>query len=136
MDPLELVKDFIHKISTRDVDGLADLMTEDHLFVDGMGTEVRGRETMRTGWASYYKMIPDYRIIAGRFFRDGNTVGIFGTATGTYSKDGRLKPENHWEVPAAWLAEVTGNKIAHWQVYADNEPVRQIIERDQQEFNS
>lgn len=131
MDPIELVKEFIRKISTQDVNGLAGLMTEDHLFVDGMGTEVRGRETMRTGWAGYFRMVPDYRITADKFFRDGNIVGIFGIAGGTYTRDGLIKPENRWEVPAAWLAEVRDNKISHWQVFADNEPVRQIIDREQ-----
>lgn len=131
MNPIELVKDFISKISTQDVNGLEGLMTEDHLFVDGMGTEVRGRETMRTGWADYFRMVPDYRITADKFFRDGNIVGIFGIAGGTYTTDGLLKPGNRWEVPAAWLAEVSGNKISHWQVFADNEPVRQIIDREQ-----
>jgi limonene-1,2-epoxide hydrolase len=131
MNPIELVKDFINKISTQDVQGLAGLMTEDHLFIDGMGTQVRGRENMITGWEGYYQMVPDYRIRAERFFHDRNIVAVFGFAGGTYSKDGRLKPENRWEVPAAWLAEVKDHKIAVWQVFADNEPVRQIIEREE-----
>ena len=41
-----------------------------------------------------------------------------------------MKLQIKWEVPAAWLTEVKGNKIKVWQVVADNEAIRQIIERE------
>ena len=40
---------------------------------------------------------------------------IFGSAQGTFSKDGSLPKENFWKTPALW------------QVYADNEPIRAIM---------
>jgi hypothetical protein len=49
-------------------------------------------------------------------------------AGGTYSGDGTGKAENCWQVPAAWLAVVEGDKIAEWRVYADNKPIGLIIE--------
>ncbi len=131
MSALQVVKSFMSKISAQDINGLADLMTENHTFKDGMGTTVSGREIMRDGWGGYFAMVPDYWVKAERYFVDGNAVGIFGTAGGTYSSDGTLKPENRWQVPAAWFAIVEGDKIAEWRVYADNEPIRLIIEREQ-----
>lgn len=131
MQPVKVVKSFMSKIRTQDINGLADLMTENHTFTDGMGTTVSGREAMRSGWGEYFAMVPDYWVKAERYFVDGKSVGIFGTAGGTYSSDGTLKPENRWQVPAAWFAVVEGDKIAEWQVYADNEPIRLIMKREQ-----
>jgi hypothetical protein len=37
---------------------------------------------------------------------------------------------NHWRIPAAWKAIIKDNKINHWQVYADNIIVMEIIKRN------
>ncbi len=130
MTPIDLVYAFADRISARDVDGLCELMSDDHIFMDAMDTTVQGREPMRKGWRGYYAMVPDYYIKIEQVFSDGNTVGAFGRAGGTYSSDGTIKPENHWEVPATWMAVIRDGKVALWRVYADNEPIRQIIERE------
>src|ERR1035438_4587160 len=49
MDDIETVLEFLNRINQRDVDKLAELMTEDHVFVDSLGNQVRGREKMRGG---------------------------------------------------------------------------------------
>jgi len=41
-----------------------------------------------------------------------------------------LKPENRWEIPAAWKAIVAGDKIKLWQVIADNSIVGEIMRKD------
>lgn len=128
MTPTEVVRAFAERISADDVDGLCDLMSEDHIFIDAMDTTVQGREAMRQGWRGYFAMVPDYYIKIDQIYCEGDTVAVFGRAGGTYTSDGTLKPENRWEVPAAWLAEVRNDKVALWRVYADNEPIRQIIE--------
>jgi len=48
MAPIETVIEFMDRINQRDRDKLAELMTEDHLFIDSLGQAVRGRENMRT----------------------------------------------------------------------------------------
>jgi ketosteroid isomerase-like protein len=129
MNPSEVTAAFIDRINRHDVSRLAELMTEDHVFVDGMGTTVRGRETMRDGWEAYLRMVPDYWIEIERVIPQGKVVAVFGKAGGTYTADGSLVRENRWEVPAAWQAVVREGKVAHWQVYADNEPIRQLMAR-------
>ena len=130
MNGVEVVQAFAERISAQDVDGLCKLMTEDHSFVDGLGQKVSGREIMRDGWKQYYSMVPDYWIKIERIFEDENSFGMFGTAGGTYTSDGTLKPENKWEVPAAWYAVIRDDLVAEWRVYADNDPIRQIIARE------
>jgi len=74
-------------------------------------------------------MVPDYSISHSEIFADGKTVAVFGSAQGTFAKDGVLHKENFWKTPAAWRAVVEDGKIAIWQVYADNEAIRAIMRK-------
>jgi ketosteroid isomerase-like protein len=47
MQAKETVRRFIELINTQDVDGLYNLMTEDHRFVDALSEVVQGRDMMR-----------------------------------------------------------------------------------------
>jgi hypothetical protein len=50
---------------------------------------------------------------------------LSGLASATHSGSGA-----QWHIPAAWRATVAGTSIiAHWQVYADNKPVYEILSR-------
>jgi ketosteroid isomerase-like protein len=127
MSALDLVLAFVARINAHDVPGLATLMSPDHRFVDSLGAVVTGREQMTRGWVGYFQMVPDYHIEVSRAFTDGVDVVLLGLARGTYSRDGKLDPHNEWSTPAAWRARVENELIAEWQVYADNEPIRQRI---------
>jgi ketosteroid isomerase-like protein len=129
MTSTEVVSAFVNAINRRDVEELCRLMTDDHLFVDSGGAEYRGRETMRSGWIGYFSMVPDYTIEIQETLADGPLVILIGTAHGTYSPDGNLNPADRWSTRAAWRAVVTGGHIAVWQVFADNEPIRQIMRK-------
>jgi limonene-1,2-epoxide hydrolase len=47
-------------------------------------------------------------------------VILLGMARGTYV--GKT-----WSTPAAWRAKVHDDRVAEWRVYADNEPLRQLM---------
>jgi ketosteroid isomerase-like protein len=127
MSPVETVLYFLECINERDVDKLAKLMTQDHLFIDSLGQQVRGREKMRAGWRSYYAFCPDYWVSHEEVFQNGDTVAVFGEAGGTIAADGKLPPESKWRTRAAWLAVVENGFIKEWRVYADNKPVYDIL---------
>jgi hypothetical protein len=40
-----------------------------------------------------------------------------------------LPKGNFWKTPAAWRAVIKEGKVAVWQVYADNEPIRAIMRK-------
>jgi len=124
---LDVALAFVDRINCHDVGGLVALMTEGHCFVDGLGQVVRGREKMEKGWLGYFAWFPDYSIKVDESFSNGNVVALFGTAQGTYSVNGHMLAENHWEIPAAWKAVVCGGRVSEWRVYADNEPVWKIM---------
>jgi hypothetical protein len=104
-------------------------MSPDGEFIDALGNRIQGLVKLRAAWEGYFKIVPDYSISHSEIFADGNTVAVFGSAQGTFSKDGTLAKENFWKTPAAWRAVVKNGKIAVWQVYADNEPIRAIMRK-------
>ncbi len=132
MEPRDTVLKFIEQISAQKVDGLCDLMSENHQFIDALGAKVQGREQMRRAWTGYFQLVPDYHISCEEIFVRGNVVAAFGTAGGTYCPNGELLKENEWQVPAAWRAEVTDHLISEWRVYTDNEPIRRLMAKANQ----
>ena len=44
--------EFIQCINGHSPEALAELMAENHCFIDSTGQKVEGREQMRAGWAS------------------------------------------------------------------------------------
>jgi len=120
MNAVDTVLHFFECINQRDPDKLAELMTEDHVFVDSLGQPVAGREKMRAGWRGYYSLCPDYWVSHEAIFQNGNQVAVFGAAGGTIAT-------HTWRTPAAWLAVVENGRVKEWRVYADNKPVYEIM---------
>ncbi|HWX56104.1 MAG TPA: nuclear transport factor 2 family protein [Verrucomicrobiae bacterium] len=129
VNPIEVVLKFERLINSRSADAVCSLLTDDSVFIDSLGNQISGAEKLRAAWTGYFTMVPDYSISHSEILADGDTVALFGTARGTFSKDGQIKKENFWQTPAAWRAVVKDGKIAVWQVYADNEPVRAVMRR-------
>jgi ketosteroid isomerase-like protein len=128
-NPIQVVLEFEKWINARNPEAICALMTAAGEFIDSLGNRIQGTEKLRAAWAGYFKMVPDYSISHSELFADGNTVAVFGSAQGTFSKDGQLRKEDVWKTPAAWRAVVKDGKIAVWQVYADNEPIRAIMRK-------
>ena len=122
MEPADTVHAFVNAINHQSVDAIAELMTEDHVFTDSLAAAARGRDKMRAGWKSYFHMVPDYTITVEETFSAGAVVILLGMARGTYSGEA-------WSTPAAWRALVRDDRVAEWRVYADNEPLRQLMRK-------
>jgi uncharacterized protein (TIGR02246 family) len=124
----KVAEQFVAAINAHDVERLASLMTADHRFIDSLGAVVEGREAMREGWKFYFSMVPDYHFDIRSVFiaEDGKTEAmVVGVATGSYWSDGVRGSDSSWSTPAALRAVVRDDQIAEWQVYADNEPIRE-----------
>lgn len=120
---------FLRAINRQDAVALAELMSPAHRFTDSLGNIVEGRDKMRSGWAAYFRIVPDYALAIDEFYVNGPAVVMLGWAQGTYSADGSLKEENRWRTPVAIRVIVEDGLIAEWQVYADNEPIREHMRR-------
>ena len=129
-DPINAVTAFVEAINRHDVHALAELMTPEHTFIDSRGTAVSGCDAMTAGWSGYFRMFPDFRIHIETVAASGKLVAAFGSTSGTYNGKRGLVPANRVEMPAAWKAVVEGDRIAHWQVYADWTEGCRIIDED------
>lgn len=128
MEPRETARAFVNAVNAHDPAAIVALATGDHRFIDSLGNTI-GPESLRGAWEGYFRMVPDYRIEVREWITDGNLVVALGTASGTFAKDGTLPAENAWHTPAAWRAVIRDGKVAEWQVYADNEPIRAVMRR-------
>ncbi len=116
---------FIDRINAHDVEGLGDLMSQDHTFIDAHGNKVSGNEMMIAGWRGYFEWFPDYFIEVTDIFENGEMFGMFGFAGGSFKGN----PGGRWHLPAAWKAIVKDGRVALWQVFADTKIPFEIMER-------
>jgi len=121
----EVILAFVDRINAHDVAGLAELMSDEHTFIDAHGNEVSGKEQMVAGWRGYFEWFPDYFIEVTDVFENGEMFGMFGFAGGSFKGNA----EASWRLPAAWKAVVTDGRLALWQVFADTKIPFEIIER-------
>jgi ketosteroid isomerase-like protein len=128
-NPIQVVLEFEKLINARNSEAICAFMTADGEFIDSLGNRLQGTEKLRAAWEGYFKMVPDYSISHSEIFADGNTVAVFGSAQGTFARQGQIRKDDFWKTPAAWRAVVKDGKIATWQVYADNEPIRAIMRK-------
>ena len=124
----EVAEQFVAAINAHDVEGIASLMTSDHRFIDSLGAVVEGRDAMREGWKFYFTMVPDYKLNIQRCFiaqDDKAEAVLVAVASGSYWSKGIKRPNSSWSTPVALRAVIRDGQIAEWQVYADNEPIRE-----------
>jgi len=128
MTAQNVAEQFVNAINAHDIERLASLMTSDHRFIDSLGVVVEGRDAMREGWKFYFSMVADYNLDINRSFvaEDGKAEAMLvGVASGSYWSNGIKRPDSSWSAPVALRAVVRDDHIAEWQVYADNEPIRE-----------
>jgi len=129
MTPYDVAIAFVDAINSKDVERLADLMTVDHKFIDGDGSEHGGKDQMAPGWKEHLDLIPDLTLSISQHFEENDTVVLLGWSSGTIIQNGELKPENSWRVPCAWRVLVRSEKVAVWQLYANQCALHEIYDR-------
>lgn len=131
MQFVSLARSFVDAINAHDSAAIVALTTSDHRFIDSLGHTI-APDQLKSAWESYFRMVPDYRITVTRWIPDENTVVAYGTAAGTFTTDGTLHAKNAWSTPAAWRASIRDGKISEWQIYTDNEPLREKMRNDKE----
>jgi len=129
--PESVAEAFVRAINRHDVDELVGLMSSGHCFTDSLGNRTIGLEKLRFAWSSYFQMVPDYAVAIDETLISGPVVVLLGLAQGTFSRDRILLDQNRWQTPIAVRAFVEDGLIAEWRIYADNEPIRQVIAKGQ-----
>lgn len=120
-DAIPTVLAFNDCINTQDLDGLAGLMSEAHLFIDSADNRVAGKDHCRQAWHSFFKTFPDYRNHVDSVITVGDLVVVRGRST---CVDPRLEGD------AIWSARVADGLVTEWRVYKDTQVNRQRLGLD------
>jgi len=105
-------------INSRDIHGLASLMTEDHTFIDMANQAVQGKEKVVEAWQGFFALFPDYRNSFARVESRNHLVAISGYSTCS---------EKQLDGPALWTAKLKDEKVAEWRVYEDTLANRHLL---------
>jgi ketosteroid isomerase-like protein len=117
-DPEQIVNQFNECISKKDLIGLTNLMTDDHVFIDRDGTVTKSKKTMTQLWEKFFEMAPDYKNTFTHIHVSTDFAVIIGYAY--WSKD---QPIDY----VIWTAKIKNNLIQEWRIYDDNQQNRQIL---------
>jgi ketosteroid isomerase-like protein len=105
-------------VNARDLDGLADLMTDDHTFIDSAGSTLAGKAACLTAWRAFFDGFPDYR----------NTFTSLTAADGVVTIVGYSEcADPSLAGPARWTATIRDGKVAAWHVRADTPETRRRL---------
>jgi len=99
---------FNEKINQQDLEGLAELMSDDHTFIDNSGEITKGKDIMKEGWREFFNKYPDYQNIFTCVTTQNNVVVMVGYSTCSY------KP---LDGPSIWTAKIRDGRISEWRVY-------------------
>jgi len=117
-DMIMVALNFNVKINQRDLEGLVELMTEDHTFIDIPGEAHKGKDVMKKGWAEFFTKFPDYRNIFTDVKVRNNVVVMLGYSTCSHKQlDG----------PSIWTAKIRNDRVSEWRVYEDTTSNRQQL---------
>ncbi len=105
--PILIALQFDDRINKRDLHGLADLMTEDHIFIDNDGRITTGKDALTKGWRGFFEAYPDYRTVITSVTVQNDRVVMIGNST---CSDKKL------EGPNVWTAKTRDGQISEWRV--------------------
>lgn len=114
----DLVIQFNNCITERDLSGLSDLFSEDHVFIDSAGSMVKGKSSCLEVWKGFFTTFPDYYNEFDRVEEMGGFVAVAGRSV---CSDSRLHG------PALWRAVIVDDLIAEWHVLDDTEENRRTL---------
>jgi ketosteroid isomerase-like protein len=110
---------FNEAINRRDLRALAELMTEDHTFIDSAGGVVSSKQAVLQAWEGFFRAFPDYR----------NEWSAVLPKEGALVATGRsvCSTEPALDGPAIWTAKASDGKVSEWRVYEDTPANRQRL---------
>jgi ketosteroid isomerase-like protein len=114
--PLDLAFRFVECINRRNLEGLADLMADDHVFIDLSGEVHHQREGLIEDWRSYFTQFPDYMIHLAEAYILGDTIALIGRTTGSHAGQPR---QEEFQGTIIWVAEIDQGKLRRWQLLDD-----------------
>ncbi len=102
-DPKLIALLFNERINNLALEGLVNLMTDDHTFIDSTREAHVGKKEMEKIWAEFFSKYPDYRKIFRKVENRGDLVIMIGHSECSV---------DILDSPANWTAVIRGDKVA------------------------
>ena len=113
-------------INARDMLGLAQLMANNHSFIDTAGHAIIGKTACLEAWRSFFDAYPGYRNILEAFSSRGTRVTMVGHSV--------CPGFSALEGPALWTALAAPEGLTEWRVYEDTPQERHRLGVDDKWF--
>jgi hypothetical protein len=121
VDPKDVAMHFHDCINNADIEGLSELMTDDHIFIDIVNTKIEGKSNVISiAWTPFFRFFSNYRNVIEKVSVKNKTVIMHGYSV---CSDERLN-----NLHVVWVAEVVDNKVSLWNIYSDNEDNRNLLD--------
>lgn len=108
--PKSIALAFNDCINRQDLEGLATLMTDHHVFIDAADKTISGKFRCIEAWRGFFASFPDYRNHFERVFAIGERVVLIGYSA---CSDPRLAGAG------LWTTTIENARVAEWRVYED-----------------
>ena len=122
--PVATVIHFVDCVNRGDVDGLAELMTDDHELRVFDEQPVRGRDANIAGWRGYVGAFPGYEILPHRISERDGTVAVLGHTSGSHLG---LSDAEETTLTLVWRAEVHDGRLRSWTLSEDTPQLRRAL---------
>lgn len=122
LEPIRVVRRFIDCINRADIQGLGQLMTDDHELTVFDEPTLIGREANLAAWRGYVESYPAYAIYPDRIAEHAGVVAVLGHTTGSHLG---LPDEAESQLTLIWLAETVEGAIHAWRLIEDTPENRQ-----------
>jgi ketosteroid isomerase-like protein len=116
--PVAVTISFLDCINRGDLDGLVDLMSDDHSLEVITETPLTGRDDNEEAWYSYFNSFPNYVIYPRRICEETpGVVAVLGHTTGSHLE---LPDEDEVKLTLIWVAHVVDGLVTRWRLVEDS----------------
>ncbi|KAF0109363.1 MAG: hypothetical protein FD163_880 [Hyphomonadaceae bacterium] len=107
-----IIIEFNNCITTKNLHVMAELLSDDHQFIDAVGNVISGKRQCLQAWQQFFELFPDYQNQFDEISFDGDYFVIHGRSI---CADARLAGA------AKWKAKVKDQCVTEWQVLATDQ---------------
>lgn len=125
----QTVQQFVTAVNTHQLDKMSALLSNDHTYTDAGNVQHTGSQKAVEAWKAWFEWFPDYKLEIEQWLPAGDTVAVFGYASGTFHTLSGDTGAAHWRLPFAGKAVVKQGVLTAWQVYADTKVPTEIVDR-------
>jgi len=109
-NPKQIAIQFNDCITRHDIEGLANLMSDDHTFIDRNGKVQKPKEVIVESWKKFFSLCTNYKNTFTHLEMNDDLIVLPG-----YAYCSEKEPYD----PVIWTAAIVNDLVAEWRIYND-----------------